>query len=47
MNQLEKENKELRDEVDNLNGQIERLYADIQKMKGNHAMEMNRANEQH
>lgn len=47
VSRLEKENKELRNEVENLNGRIERLNADMQKMKDNHAKEMNRANEQH
>lgn len=47
VNRLEKENKELRNEVEDLNGQIERLHADMQKMKDNHTREMNRANEQH
>ena len=46
MNRLEKENKELRNEVEDLNGQIERLHADMQKMKDSHTKEMNRANEQ-
>ena len=47
MNRLEKENKELRNEVEDLNGQIEGLHADMQKMKDCHTREMNRANEQH
>lgn len=47
VNRLEKENKKLRNEVEDLNGQIERLHADMQKMKDCHAREMNRANEQH
>lgn len=47
VNRLEKENKELRNEVEDLNGQIERLHADWQKAKDNHTKEMNRANEQH
>ena len=47
VNRLEKENKEQRNEVEELNGQIERLHADMQKMKDNHTREMNRANEQH
>jgi len=47
VSRLEKENKELRNEVENLNGRIERLNGDMQKMKDNHANEMNRANEQH
>ena len=43
VNRLEKENKELRNEVEDLNGQIERLHADMQKMKDSHIWEMNRA----
>ena len=30
-----------------MNGQIERLYADMQKMRDSHTREMNRVNEQH
>lgn len=44
---LEQENRELRNEVEDLNGQIDRLCSDLQKMKDNHTREMNRANEQH
>ena len=33
--------------VEDLNDQIERLYADMQKLKDNHARELNRTNEQH
>ena len=47
VNRLEKENKELRNEVEDLNRQIARLHADMQKMKDNHTREMSRANEQH
>ena len=47
VNRLEKENKELRNEVEELNCQIERLHADMQKMKDCHIREMNKANEQH
>lgn len=47
VNRLEKENKELRNEVEELNEQIERLHADMQGMKDNRTREMNRANEQH
>ena len=47
VNRLEKENKELRNEVEDLNMQIERLHADMQKAKDNYTREMNRANEQH
>ena len=44
---LEQENRELRNEVEDLNGQIDRLCSDLQKMKDNHARELNRTNEQH
>ena len=47
LNRLEKENKELRNDVEELNGQIGRLYADMQQMKDNRTREMNRANEQY
>jgi len=47
VNRLEKENAQLHREVDELNGQIERLHTDMQKMKDNHARELNRTNEQH
>jgi len=47
VNRLEKENKELRNEVEDLNRQIERLHTDMQKMKDNHTREMNRASEQY
>ena len=47
VNRLEKENAQLHREVDELNGQIERLHTDMQKLKDNHARELNRANEQH
>lgn len=47
VSRLEKENRELRNEAEELNGQIERLHADMQKMKDNHIREMNRVNEQH
>jgi hypothetical protein len=47
VNRLEKENKELRNEMEDLNGQIERLHADMQKAKDNYTREMNRAKEQH
>ena len=47
VNRLEKENAQLHREVDELNGQIERLHNDMQKMKDNHARERNRAEEQH
>ena len=47
MSRLEKENTQLHKEVEDLNEQIERLHTDIQKMKDNHARELNRTNEQH
>ena len=47
MSRLEKENTQLHKEVENLNGQIERLHTDMQKMKDSHARELNRINEQH
>ncbi|MBO5616579.1 MAG: plasmid recombination protein [Prevotella sp.] len=47
VNRLEKENAQLHREVDELNGQIERLHTDLQKLKDNQARELNRANEQH
>lgn len=47
VNRLERENKELRNEVEDLNGQMERLHTDMQKMKDNHVREMNRTREQH
>jgi len=47
VSRLEKENAQLHREVDELNGQIERLHTDMQKMKDNHARELNRTNEQH
>jgi len=47
VSRLEKENAQLHREVEDLNGQIERLHTDMQKMKGNHARELNRTNEQH
>ena len=37
MSRLEKENAQLRRDVDELNGQIERLHTDMQKLKDNHA----------
>ncbi|MBR1428328.1 MAG: mobilization protein, partial [Prevotella sp.] len=43
----EKENAQLHREVDELNGQIERLHTDMQKLKDNHAREKNRTEEQH
>ena len=46
VNRLEKDNAQLHREVDELNAQIERLHTDMQKMKDNHARELNRANEQ-
>ena len=47
VNRLEKENAQLHREVEDLNDQIERLHTDMQKMKDNHARELNRTNEQH
>ena len=47
VSRLEKENAQLHREVDELNGQIERLHSDMQKLKDNHARERNRAEEQH
>ena len=47
VNRLEKENAQLHKEVEDLNGQIERLRTDMQKMKDSHAREFNRTNEQH
>ena len=47
VNLLEKENAQLHREVDDLNGRIVRLHADMQKLKDNYTREMNRANEQH
>ena len=47
VNRLEKENGHLRGEIEDLNDQIERLHTDMQKMKDNHARELNRINEQH
>ena len=45
VNRLEKENAQLQKEVEELNEQIERLHTDMQKLKDNHARELNRANE--
>ncbi len=47
VNRLEKENAQLHREVEDLNDQIERLHADMQKIKDTHARELNRTNEQH
>jgi len=47
VNRLEKENAQLHREVDELNGQTERLQIDMQKLKDSHARELNRTNEQH
>ena len=47
VSRLEKENAQLQKEVEELNEQIERLHTDMQKLKDNHARELNRANEQH
>ena len=45
VSRLEKENAQLQKEVEELNEQIERLHTDMQKLKDNHARELNRANE--
>ena len=47
VSRLEKENAQLHREVEDLNDQIESLRTDMQKMKDNHARELNRTNEQH
>ena len=47
VNRLEKENAQLHREVEDLNDQIESLRTDMQKMKDNHARELNRTNEQY
>lgn len=47
VNRLEKENAQLHREVEDLNDQIDRLHADMQKIKDTHAREINRTNEQH
>jgi predicted RNase H-like nuclease (RuvC/YqgF family) len=47
VNRLEKENAQVHREVEDLNDQIESLRTDMQKMKDNHARELNRTNEQH
>ena len=47
VNRLEKENAQLHREVDELSERIERLQTDMQKLKDNHARELNRTNEQH
>ena len=47
VSRLEKENAQLHREVENLNDQIESLRTDMQKMKDNHARELNRINEQY
>ena len=47
VSRLEKENAQLHREVEDLNDQIERLHTDMQKLKDNHARELNRTNEQH
>jgi hypothetical protein len=44
---VEKENAQLHREVEDLNDQIESLRTDMQKMKDDHARELNRTNEQH
>ena len=47
VSRLEKENAKLHREVEDLNDQIERLRTDMQKLKDNHARELNRTIEQH
>ena len=47
VNRLEKENAQLHREVEDLNDQIERLHTDMQRLKDNHARELNHTNEQH
>lgn len=47
VNRLEKENAQLHREVEDLNDQIERLHADMQKLKNTHTRELNRTSEQH
>ena len=47
VSRLEKENTQLHKKVEDLNGQIERLRTDMQKMKDSHARELNRTNEQY
>ena len=47
VSRLEKENAQLHREVEDLNDQIESLRTDKQKLKDNHARELNRTNEQH
>lgn len=47
VNRLEKENAQLHREVEDLNDQIESLRTDMQKMKDNHARELNRTIDQH
>lgn len=47
VSRLEKENAQLYREVENLNDQIERLRTDMQRLKDNHARELNHTNEQH
>ena len=47
VNRLERENIQLHREVDELNGQIERLHTDLQKLKDSQTREKNRTEEQH
>ena len=47
VNRMEKENAKLHRDVDELSERIDRLHADMQKLKDNHARELNRVNEQH
>ena len=47
VSRLEKENAQLHREVDELNERINQFHTDMQKLKDNHARELNRTNEQH
>jgi predicted ribosome quality control (RQC) complex YloA/Tae2 family protein len=47
VSRLEKENAQLHREVDELNERINQFHTDMQKLKDNHARELNRTHEQH
>lgn len=47
VSRLEKENAQLHRELDELGERVERLQTDMQKLKDNHARELNHTNEQH
>ena len=47
VSRLEKENAQLHREIDELNGQTERLHTDMQKLKDSQTREKNRTEEQH